>query len=71
MATVNGNPNWEIVSAPPTSKIFTTGVIASSARGYKTLTRSLSILQESSRQNGASSKNPTTDKSEADKEQEG
>ena len=46
MATVNGNPNWKIVSAPASSEIFTQGLIVSSNRGYRTLSRALSAKME-------------------------
>lgn len=46
MATVNGNPNWEMRSAPASSEIFTQGLIVSSNRGYRTLNRTLSAKME-------------------------
>lgn len=43
MATVNGNPNWQMSLATSMSEIFTMGIVVSSNRGYRNLRRALSV----------------------------
>lgn len=45
--TVNGNKNWQSRLAPPTSKIFTLGVVISSRGVPLTLRRSLEAIEKS------------------------
>jgi len=44
MATVNGSKDWEMRLAKGPEDLITTGVVASSNRGYLTLTRPFNVL---------------------------
>ena len=44
--TVNGSKDWQMQLAPASSEIFTMGIVVSSNRGYRTLTRALSATEE-------------------------
>lgn len=68
MATVNGNPNWKTVSAPPTSEIYTQGVIVSSNRGYRTLNRTLSAKMEEASKTDENGQSCLDNKQEAEGE---
>ena len=68
MATVNGNPNWEMRLAPASSAIFTQGLIVSSNRGYRTLNRALSVKMEEASKTDENGQSCLDNKQEAEGE---